>query len=405
MNCSELISPCEEERQLENNLRKRKGSREPGAGQPWVSIAGAGPAGLAAAIAVAMAGGRARVFEQHADVGQRFHGDFQGLENWTARTDVLDELAAIGIEPRFEHTPFKEFVIFDRGGREYLCRSARPLFYIVRRGPEPGTLDQALKESAIERGVEIKFNERIETLPAGGIVAHGPRRADGIVAGYIFDSNAPNGAYGIISNWVAPHGYAYLLVSGGRATLATCMFDDFHNERIYLERAARLFERYAGVRPENPRLFGGFANFAPDTPLRRGKLLYAGEAAGLQDGLFGFGMRLAMLSGHFAGRAMVDHTPQSYEAAIRSEILPLLQASATNRYLYELLGQSGQRLVMAWASRSDDIGDSFYRHYHARWRTKLLHPWVRWRRTREPVVPAEVCEGCDCTWCRCQRDA
>ncbi|HFD80676.1 MAG TPA: NAD(P)/FAD-dependent oxidoreductase, partial [Gammaproteobacteria bacterium] len=56
-----------------------------------VKISGAGPAGLAAALAVLGAGGRARVYERRSEVGGRFHGDFQGLENWTLEQDVLEE--------------------------------------------------------------------------------------------------------------------------------------------------------------------------------------------------------------------------------------------------------------------------------------------------------------------------
>ncbi|MCZ2112155.1 MAG: hypothetical protein LC118_21765, partial [Dehalococcoidia bacterium] len=177
-----------------------------------------------------------------------------------------------------------------------------------------------------------------------------------------FDTDAPNGAFGIVSNDIAPYGYAYLLVCSGRATLATCMFADFHNERQYLDRASHFFEEHVGVRVEQARPFGGFGNFAPDTPLRRGRLLYAGEAAGLQDALFGFGMRLAMLSGHLAGKAIVRGQPESYEVAVAKRITPLLKASATNRYLFELLGARGQRYLMRWASRSDDIGGWFHRN-------------------------------------------
>lgn len=96
-----------------------------------VEIVGAGPAGLAASIAVARNGGSARVRERHTSVGTRFHGDFQGLENWSTDGDVLEELHAMGIEPTFEHTPFYECVFFDPGGREHLCRSAQPLWYLV----------------------------------------------------------------------------------------------------------------------------------------------------------------------------------------------------------------------------------------------------------------------------------
>ncbi|HSR54133.1 MAG TPA: FAD-dependent monooxygenase, partial [Acidobacteriota bacterium] len=64
-----------------------------------VMIAGAGPAGLAASLAVARAGGQAQVVERRGEVGARFHGDFQGLENWSTKTDALEDLAALGIEP------------------------------------------------------------------------------------------------------------------------------------------------------------------------------------------------------------------------------------------------------------------------------------------------------------------
>ncbi len=66
--------------------------------KPVIEISGAGPAGLAAALTVTAAGQRARVYERRSDVGGRFHGDFQGLENWTTDIDVLEELASLGID-------------------------------------------------------------------------------------------------------------------------------------------------------------------------------------------------------------------------------------------------------------------------------------------------------------------
>ena len=70
-----------------------------------ITIAGAGPAGLAAAITLARAGRRVVVHEARNEVGARFGGDLQGLENWTSRDDVLEDLRQLGITTGFEALP------------------------------------------------------------------------------------------------------------------------------------------------------------------------------------------------------------------------------------------------------------------------------------------------------------
>ncbi len=65
-----------------------------------VQIAGAGPAGLAAAITLAQAGRRVAVHEAQREVGHRFQGDPQGLENWSTERDVLEILRGLGFRTR-----------------------------------------------------------------------------------------------------------------------------------------------------------------------------------------------------------------------------------------------------------------------------------------------------------------
>ena len=77
-------------------------------GRTPVSISGAGPAGLAAAMTLARAGVPSVVREFRNDVGARFHGDFQGIENWTTPGDVFEELADLGLESRVELAPCRE---------------------------------------------------------------------------------------------------------------------------------------------------------------------------------------------------------------------------------------------------------------------------------------------------------
>jgi flavin-dependent dehydrogenase len=123
---------------------------------PAVTIAGGGLSGLAAALAVARRGRAAHVFERRREVGARFHGDFEGLENWSTEGDVFEELKSLGIAPTFSYAPFRECVFFDPDGRAHVCRSSKPLWYLVRRGTDAGTLDQALKAHALAAGVELR---------------------------------------------------------------------------------------------------------------------------------------------------------------------------------------------------------------------------------------------------------
>src|SRR3990172_11329410 len=121
---------------LESRMSARHEEAEP------VTVVGAGPAGLACAIALARAGRHVVVREWHSHVGARFRGDFQGLENWSDARDVLDELAAAGIKAAFDHHPVSEATAYDSRGMSYRLQSPQPLYYLVRRGAEEGYLDQ-----------------------------------------------------------------------------------------------------------------------------------------------------------------------------------------------------------------------------------------------------------------------
>jgi len=365
-----------------------------------IHIVGAGPAGLAAALTAAGAGVRAIVHEQRPDVGGRFHGDLQGIENWTTRGDVLGELEAIGVRSSFEYQACRVGVFYDPLGREYVYRSTEPLFYLVRRGPSRGTLDRALEEQALAAGVEIRFRDPVARLPQGGIVAGGPRGPDAIAVGYVFETGGTDGVFGALSDRLAPKGYAYLLVSRGRGTVATCLFDDFHREKLYLERTIAFFRERAGLSMQNPRRFGGTGNVLFPPTARHGGILFAGEAAGFQDALWGFGMRLAMLSGHLAARALLEREPEQYDRLWRGRMGPLLRVSLANRYAFERMGDSGYVRLMRSIGRAGDARVWLRRHYAPSAAKSLLFPLARRRVRSRRAPPGCTLSGCDCTWCR-----
>lgn len=364
-----------------------------------VTIIGAGPAGLACAIVLARGGRRVVVREWHNRVGSRFHGDFQGIENWSDNRDVLTELRAAGIETGFEHHGVSEVTAFDDRGRRFDVRSGRPLYYLVRRGEGDGTLDTALLHQAIASGAKIRLGDRADRADGRVVLAGGPRVADAIAVGYVFDTDMPDGCWLALNSDLAPPGYAYLLTQGGRGTVASCMFAGFKRQAEHVERTVGFFRVKAGLAMRNPRPFSGFANFRLPGSAMQGGHPVVGEQAGFQDALAGFGMRYAIRSGVLAAHSILEGT--DYTSLWRRELMPLLRVGVVNRFAFNAAGRWGHRLVIRRLA-GGDAGATLHRLYTPSLLSRVLFPLAHLR-YRAPLHDRS-CDhvGCDCVWCRCR---
>lgn len=364
-----------------------------------LQIGGAGPSGLAAAITLAKADRRVLVHEVQPDVGHRFGGDLQGLENWSGRHDVLDWLQALGITREFTALPFSRGHIFDAWGGRYEIAGAKTLFYMVDRGSGPGTLDAALLEQARSLGVEVRFNSRLDRLDGHGVLAAGPKAPDAIAVGYHFETSLQDGFWAILDDGLAPQGYAYLLVMSGRGTVKSCMFSGFKQEHMYVRRTVAAFEQLTGLDMINPVAHGGVGNFHIPARAVSGVHPVAGEEAGFQDFLWGFGMRYAILSGVLAARSLLEG--KDYEALWRRDLEPAMSSSMINRALFSLLGNRGYRWIL---QRNQAQGWDAHRVLHGLYEPwpikRLLLPWARSRYTSRRQD--ESCDhvDCSCVWCR-----
>ncbi len=363
-----------------------------------ITVVGAGPAGLACAIVLARAGRSVVVREWHGTVGARFHGDFQGLENWSSGQDILEELSGHGIEATFEYHPVTAGVAFDARGGRYEVGSERPLYYLVRRGSGPGTLDQGLLTQAQEVGVEVRFNDRVGHIRGRAVLAGGPRVADAIAVGYVFETGMRDGNWICFDNRVAPLGYAYLLVHDGWGTVASCMFTGFKGEAEYVARTVAMFRDRVGLDMHNPRSFGGFANFRLPRTAVQGEHPVVGEHAGFQDALAGFGLRYAFRSGILAARSLIEGL--DYARLWRTELLPQLRAAVTNRFLFNLVGEWGWRWMLKRLAGTNTRAQ-LQRLYQPSTLTRILFP-VADLRYRAPLRDRS-CDhvDCACVWCRC----
>ncbi len=367
-----------------------------------IDIIGAGPAGLTAAIVLAKNGFQARVYEMASEVGHRLNGDFQGLENWSSVKDITKVLKELGIETNFLCAPYYGSTVYGPDGKAVTVTSERPIFYLVKRGSMPGTLDRGLKEQALSAGVELLFNHRLDRFEKSAIVGTGPKGADAIAVGITFETSMKDQAIVALDDRIAPKGYAYLLVHQGQGTLVTVLYRDYRRENEYFERMMRFFKDHVAMNIRNERRFGCFVNFfMRDTAIHQ-KKLYVGESAGFQDRLWGFGMRYAIVSGYLAAKSFVDGS--DYDSLWKRELKPMLETSLVNRYLFERFGHAGYRHLTKKLAQGDPCG-LLRRQYNYSFFKHLLLPLAKKR--YESRVKDNRCNhaDCACVWCRCGAQA
>jgi len=121
--------------------------------------------------------------------------------------------------------------------------------------------------------------------------------------------------------------------------------------------------------------------------LLRGGAWAVGEAAGLQDALWGFGIRRALTSAALAARAWVDGA--DYSALCRRRLALPDRAALVNRCLWDVTAALGLPLYAPLLCRQPDVRAVLGRATREAWPHRLLYPLVRpWLRQRLPWLVA-----------------
>ena len=246
-----------------------------------VIIAGGGISGLVAAINLARAGREVEVHEARSEVGGRFHGDIQAIDNWLFEEPPLDFMKRANIRLDCVNSPLRRFTLLDYKNQSHEIRCAEPIMYLVRRGQMEGTLDQALKRQALDLDVRINLNSRLDPDdPLVDIVATGPRDAYGIVVGYVFKTSEPDGVTAVFDEKLCPGGYGCLTVLQGRGEIGAILTRDMKNGAQLRDRLLDYFKKLRNVDMQEVEEYSGYG--AVMHKPERNKIRI-GEAGGFRD--------------------------------------------------------------------------------------------------------------------------
>lgn len=338
-----------------------------------IRIAGAGPSGLAAAIALARAGRAVEVHEAKKDVGTRFIGDLQIIEGASEAESVPDFLDRIGIERNFYFRPATSATFYDARNVARTIRSNAPFGYFIRRGAEESTLDRGLLAQARQLGVQVVFNSRITEAD---IVATGPAAPDGLAREMTWKSADSERVEVWFNHHLSPGGYSYLFILDGIATFGCAIVADFRKIDHYFEHSLAAAQKVNPFTiPAETRTGYSYMNFHLKTRATRNGARYVGEAAGFQDYLFGLGIRYALTSGWLAARSILEN--RDFDELWRRELGPKQETTLVNRFLYEAGGNRGLSVFVWQAARAKDFHRYLAGWYRRTWWKTMLSRVVR----------------------------
>lgn len=277
-----------------------------------IKILGAGISGLSAAITLARRELKVEVFEKSSHAGGRFKRDFQGLRNFgNSGIDSIKEFGKLGIYLK----PYKKLMRIVRCSPSHsfeVISDDQPIYYSVLRGESKSSIDSQLENLAINSGVDISYNTKLN-LDEVDIVATGPSKRDSLAYGVLYeDVNIDDTGYAFLNKKYSSSGYLYVIPGEkkGEAEVVNYTYDStvnmetlksFYNRA--LEENVILRDLLDGATRKSTR--GGIGCFSLlDEPYQDSRY-YVGEAAGLQDFTAGFGIRYAIISGCLAANSIL----------------------------------------------------------------------------------------------------
>ncbi|MDO3706076.1 geranylgeranyl reductase family protein [Micromonospora sp. C28SCA-DRY-2] len=310
-----------------------------------LAVVGGGPAGLSAAYVAARAGLRTVVVERAAHPRYKTCGG--GL--------IGTSLAAVTERIEVPAHDRVDRVTFTRDGRRgFTRRHGGPLVTMVRREE----FDDRLRAAAVDAGAEVRERVAVRAVEqdpdgvrlrlADGDTVHartviGADGSSGVTARHVgvdyrqvdlgleVELPVPPAEQDrwrgrVLLDWGPLAGsYAWVFPKGDRLTVGVIAArGEGERTREYLRR----FVDRLGLTDVPPAHDSGHLTRcrAEDSPLRRGRVLVVGDAAGLLEPWSREGISYALRSGELAGAAVAAGDLAGYERAVTERLVPSMRA-------------------------------------------------------------------------------
>ncbi len=343
-----------------------------------VAVVGAGPAGASAALVLARSGVKVALLEREALPRYKTCGG--GVVYRAARFAGLD------LTPVTERPCQRAALYLHDLGRHYTVRRAEPLIAMTMRD----RLDLFLVERAVQAGARLLAPCRVRQVAAHGRRVRLDTDRGALWVDFVVAADGALGDVARLAGWhddrlaipaleyempvddatllrfaeeprfdvgMVPHGYAWVfpkaahlsvgVLSTHRGAGARDLHDQLARYLALLKiKASGEVKRHGYVIPVRRR----------SGPLVRGRILLAGDAAGLADPLTAEGISYAIRSGQLGGAAVAQGigdaalVQTTYHTGLRREILPDLRSArllatllyerpAIRRWLFRTWGQ------------------------------------------------------------------
>ena len=359
-----------------------------------VAVVGSGPAGAAAALALARRGAKVALIER--ETLPRYKTCGGGVVQRATRFAGVDLGPAV--EQRYSRVSFHLHDL----ARSFTLERSAPILTMTMRD----RLDYVLVEAAARAGVEVLAPCRVrEVSSLDGQVRLGTERGE-IKADFAVAADGAIGEMAHLAGWpddrrVAPaleyeitvddatfdrlsreprfdigtisRGYAWVFPKASHLSIGVLSIE--RGARDLRAQLARYLEVVQITAPLEVRRHGFVIPIRPRSgPLVRGRVALVGDAAGFADPVTAEGISFAIRSGQLAGEAIADasgdegRARDGYHAALRAELLPELRVGrilASLLYDYPkvrraLFRRCGQWLLEAFATGF--MGGEGFRH-------------------------------------------